>query len=71
MNMKIIITAFLFFLGIQAVVYDPIEGICPYTNYHNCPDEVQMKGLCCRRGPGQPLRFYKNICFACQAVNYV
>ena len=71
MNMNIIITVFLILLGIQAVVYEPVEGLCTATNYRNCPDEVQMKGLCCRRAPGQPLTFYKNICFACQVVSYV
>jgi hypothetical protein len=64
----VIIGLLLLLLRVQAVVYDPVEGICLATKYPECPDEVQVKGMCCKRAIGEPLRYFKNSCLACQAV---
>lgn len=66
--MKFLIIGLLLLLKVQAVLYDPVEGICSGTDYAQCPDEVQIKGMCCKRAIGQPLKYFKNSCLACQAV---
>jgi hypothetical protein len=48
--------------------YEAVEGLCITSQLNNCPDIVQLFGMCCRPSLNSGLLYYKNSCLACASV---